>query len=609
MPKRKIHYTASIINQLTLLMFFFGITVLLVLSFSTQVANDTKGGAYMVNQLGLLRMKNYQLLSMIPLNKKEYDRLNIFIDISSSQQHLMILKRYELINEFNQLKTDWQTQLVPKIQQAKKIDDIKADIDNYVVHINHLVQKIDQKTENKIYYISQLQQLFIVIIICFLIIQIYYLRYYLLAPWKKLVEMAEAITNHDFSQRFNIKLKKNEFDLLGYAFNKMSAQIESQYLLLEKQVAEKTARLQQTNKMISFQYQATKKLYTSAPLCERCLKILRELEELVPLTQFQIRFYESEDPKHYQQISYNNEQKLPYCQNIKCNACLIPSKTNSPNGVQRYWYLQENEQKYGILFAFQPTEIILTDEQENLIMGLIEQITTAIKLDKQIEQQKQYLLMNERSAMARELHDSIAQSLSCLKIHLSCLQMQSDLTSQNSIELLAMMRKEVNITYSQLRELITSFRLRLSQTGFYTNLMELIEEFNEKLPFNIQFEYQLPLNIINSKYTFHLLQIIREALNNIYKHAKATQAIVSLKMDEDNIITIHIEDNGIGLQNDIKQDNHYGLIIMRDRVEILNGNLTINSLPHKGTQIVVTFKANKTIPFQIIETIKNGANT
>ncbi|MWP50038.1 MULTISPECIES: nitrate/nitrite two-component system sensor histidine kinase NarX [unclassified Gilliamella] len=609
MPKIKIHYTASIINRLTLLMFFLGITVLLALSFSTQVANDTKGGAYMVNQLGLLRMKNYQLLSMIPLNKKEYDRLNIFIDISSSQQHLMILKRYGLINEFNQLKTDWQTQLVPKIQQAKKIDDIKADIDNYVVHINHLVQKIDQKTENKIYYISQLQQLFIVIIICFLIIQIYYLRYYLLAPWKKLVEMAEAITNHDFSQRFNIKLKKNEFDLLGHAFNKMSAQIESQYLLLEKQVAEKTARLQQTNKMILFQYQATKKLYTSAPLCERCLKILRELEELVPLRQFQIRFYESEDPKHYQQISYNNEQKLPYCQNTKCNACLIPSKTNSPKGGQRYWYLQENEQKYGILFAFQPTEIILTDEQENLIMGLIEQITTAIKLDKQIEQQKQYLLMNERSAMARELHDSIAQSLSCLKIHLSCLQMQSDLTSQNSIELLAMMRKEVNITYSQLRELITSFRLRLNQTGFYTNLMELIEEFNEKLPFNIQFEYQLPLNIINSKYTFHLLQIIREALNNIYKHAKATHVIVSLKMDEDNIITIHIEDNGIGLQNDIKQDNHYGLIIMRDRVEILNGNLTINSLPHKGTQIVVTFKANKTIPFQIIETIKNGANT
>lgn len=601
MSKIKIRPTESIINRLTLLLFCLGAIALIALSFSIQVANDTKGGAYMVNQLGLLRMKNYQILTMVPLNKKDYDNLNIFINISSSQKHLTLLKRYNLINEFNQLETDWNTRLITKIQQAQKIDEIKIDIENYVALINHLVDKIDQKTENKIYYISQLQQLFIVIIVIFLAVQIYYLRYYLLAPWQKLVSMAEAISSHNFKARFNIKSRKNEFDLLGLAFNKMSEQIESQYLLLEKQVAEKTAKLQQTNKIVSFQYQTIKQLHTSEPLCERFLKILHKLEDLVPLTQFKIRFYESNNPEHYQQISYDNEQKLPYCQNSKCKACLISSKSYQKNNFQRHWHLQENGEKYGILFALQPKNIILTNEQENLIVGVIEQMTTAMKLDRQIEQQKQYLLIKERSAMARELHDSIAQSLSCLKIHLSCLQMQSDLTSQSSIDLLATMRKEVNITYSQLRELITSFRLRLNQTSFYANLMELIEEFNQKLQFNIQFEYLLPLNIINSKYAFHLLQIIREGLNNIYKHAKATQVIVSLKIDDHQIISVCIEDNGIGLQNNIKQDNSYGLIIMRDRVEILNGNLTINSPPHKGTQIMIAFKVNKTISFKAIE--------
>jgi two-component system, NarL family, nitrate/nitrite sensor histidine kinase NarX len=600
-PKRKIGHTASIINRLTLLLFFLGMIALVALSFSIQAANDAKGGAYMVNQLGLLRMKNYQLLTMIPLDEREYDRLNIFSDIASSQPHLMLLKRYDLMNEFNQLQLDWNTHITPKIQQAKKLDEIKTDIENYVTRINHLVHKIDQKTENKIYYISQLQQLFIAIIVCFLIVQIYYLRYYLLAPWQKLLDMAEAITNHNFKERFNIRTPKNEFDLLGLAFNRMSEQIESQYLLLGQQVAEKTAKLQQTNKIVSFQYLATKQLHTSEPLCARFLKILRQLEELVPLTHFQIRFYESDDPEHYQQASYDNEQKLPYCQSPKCNACLISSKHSSEKNLQRHWYLQENGEKYGILFALQPTGLILTDEQESLIMGLIEQMTTAMKLERKIEQQKQYLLMKERSAMARELHDSIAQSLSCLKIHLSCLQMQSDLTSQSSIDLLATMRKEINLTYSQLRELITSFRLRLNRTGFYASLIELIEEFNQKLQFNIQFEYQLPLNIINSKYAFHLLQIIREGLNNIYKHAKATKVAVNLKMNDDQIVSVCIEDNGIGLQNNIKQDNRYGLIIMRDRVEILNGNLSINSKPHVGTQIMVAFKANKTIPLKKID--------
>lgn len=179
--------------------------------------------------------------------------------------------------------------------------------------------------------------------------------------------------------------------------------------------------------------------------------------------------------------------------------------------------------------------------------------------------------------------------------------MQSDLTSQNSIDLLATMRKEVNITYSQLRELITSFRLRLNQTGFYASLMELIEEFNQKLKFNIQLKYQLPLNIIQSKHAFHLLQFLREALNNVYKHAKATQVIIDLTIDDNQIITLSIADNGIGIQNNVKQDNHYGMVIMRDRAEILNGNLIINSQPQQGTQVMIKFKANNTIPFKTIE--------
>ncbi|KFA58058.1 hypothetical protein A9G48_04745 [Gilliamella sp. wkB18] len=599
--KNKTRYHASIINRLSLLMFFLGAIALVALSLSIQEANDTKGSAYMINQLGLIRMKSYQLLSKVPLNKQDDYQLNIFNDITSSKQHLALFKRYNLIDEFNQLKDEWETHTTVKIQQAKKIDEIKTDIEQFVFRANYLVHKIDQKTESQIHYISLLQQLFIIIIVIFLLAQLYYLRRYLLVPWRKLINMAEAISKHNFSERFTVRSIKNEFDLLGLALNNMSDQIESQYLLLEERVTEKTAKLQQTNKIISFQYQATKQLHTSEPLCERFLIVLRQLEELVPLTQFQIRFYESDYPDYYQQISYGNEHKLPYCQNPNCCACLIGSKSYQQNGFQRYWYLQDNGEKYGILFAIQPTDITLSDEQENLVTGLIEQMTTAIMLDKQIEQQKQYLLMKERSAMARELHDSIAQSLSCLKIHLSCLQMQSDLTSQSSIDLLATMRKEVNITYSQLRELITSFRLRLNQTGFYASLMELIEEFNQKLKFNIQLEYQLPLNIIKSKHAFHLLQFIREALNNVYKHAKASQVIISLTIDDNQLITISISDNGIGFQPNIKQDNHYGIVIMRDRAEILNGNLTINTEPQKGTQVMVIFKANKTIPVKTIE--------
>lgn len=602
MLTKKINYSVSIINRLTLLMFSLGIIALLALSLSNRFANDTKGSAYLINQLGLLRMKSYQLLSMIPLPQEDYYRLNLFDNISPTDQYLEILHRYQLINQFNQLKNDWLIDIVPKLRQAQHIKQLRNDIEHYVARIDTLVHQIDAKTECQIGYISQLQILFIILIILCLIIQVYYLRRYLFAPWRKLIAMAEAISQHDFSKRFAVRKKLNEFDLLGQALNKMSNQIESQYSLLADKVAEKTIELQQKNNIVSFQYQAIKLLHSSVPICERLLIILHNLEQLVPLTQFQIRLYESDDLEHYQQISYDNQQKLPYCQHPECNACLLPTTAylENQNGAQRYWYLKDNQQKYGILFAKQISQHPLSDEQENLVTSLIEQMTTAIMLDRQIEQQKHYLLMKERAAMARELHDSIAQSLSCIKIHLSCLQMQSDLTSPESIHLLQTMRKELNMTYSQLRELITSFRLRLNQTGFYANLTELVAEFNQKLQLNINFNYQLPLNIINSKYTIHLLQIIREALNNIYKHAKASYVAIDFALNKDQIITLSIFDNGVGLPTNINQENHYGLIIMKDRVDLLNGNLTITSKPNKGTQIMISFKATKTIPFTTI---------
>lgn len=71
--------------------------------------------------------------------------------------------------------------------------------------------------------------------------------------------------------------------------------------------------------------------------------------------------------------------------------------------------------------------------------------------------------MEERATIARELHDSIAQSLSCMKMQVSCLQMQGDALSDNCRELLSQIRNELNASPAQLRELLTTFRLQLTE--------------------------------------------------------------------------------------------------------------------------------------------------
>ncbi len=79
-------------------------------------------------------------------------------------------------------------------------------------------------------------------------------------------------------------------------------------------------------------------------------------------------------------------------------------------------------------------------------------LTATLALDRHQERQQQLIVMEERATIARELHDSIAQSLSCMKMQVSCLQMQGDALPESSRELLSQIRNELNASRAQLRE-------------------------------------------------------------------------------------------------------------------------------------------------------------
>lgn len=97
---------------------------------------------------------------------------------------------------------------------------------------------------------------------------------------------------------------------------------------------------------------------------------------------------------------------------------------------------------------------------------MVEQLTATLALDRHQERQQQLIVMEERATIARELHDSIAQSLSCMKMQVSCLQMQGDALPESSRELLSQIRNELNASRAQLRELLTTFRLQLTEPDY-----------------------------------------------------------------------------------------------------------------------------------------------
>ena len=118
------------------------------------------------------------------------------------------------------------------------------------------------------------------------------------------------------------------------------------------------------------------------------------------------------------------------------------------------------------------------------------------------------------------------------------------------------------------------------------------EEFSARLGFPVKLDYQLPPRFVPSHQAIHLLQIAREALSNVLKHAEATAVTVTVSC-QDNQVKLRVQDNGRGVPENAERTNHYGLIIMRDRAQSLRGDCQVRRGESGGTEVVVTFIPEK----------------
>ena len=98
-----------------------------------------------------------------------------------------------------------------------------------------------------------------------------------------------------------------------------------------------------------------------------------------------------------------------------CSACLNDSDRQHPDNPSLSWSLSDKLGDYGVIVAQHAPQQPLNDEHRQLINTLVEQLTSVLAIERQVDHQQQLMLMEERAAIARELHDSIAQSLSCLE--------------------------------------------------------------------------------------------------------------------------------------------------------------------------------------------------
>ncbi|WP_449576423.1 nitrate/nitrite two-component system sensor histidine kinase NarX [Lelliottia nimipressuralis] len=578
----------TLVNQLALIVLLSTAIGVTGMAISGWLVQGVQGSAHAINEAGSLRMQSYRLLAAVPLTAEDKPLLDEMERTAFSPELEIAARRDGQTKQLNALQGYWHSQLKPGLQQAHSPDTVAGDVASFVARIDTLVSSFDSSTEMRIERVVTVHGVMAVFMALLLVFTIVWLRARLLYPWKQLLAVARAVTQRDFTQRAHIS-GRNEMAMLGQALNDMSGELAESYAVLEKRVQEKTAGLEQKNEILSFLWQANRRLHSQVPLCERLSPVLNGLQNLTLLHDIELRVYDVEDEENHQEFTCQSDMT---CDDKGCHLCPRGLPTPASSGTTLKWRLADNHTQYGILLATLPTGRHLSHDQQQLVDTLVEQLTATLALDRHQEKQQQLIVMEERATIARELHDSIAQSLSCIKMQVSCLQMQDDALPPTSKELLSQIRNELNTSWVQLRELLTTFRLQLNEPGLRPALESSCQEFSARLGFPVKLDYQLPPRFVPSHQAIHLLQIAREALSNALKHADATVVTVTVT-HHDNQVKLTVLDNGRGVPENAERTNHYGLIIMRDRAQSLRGDCQVRRGESGGTEVVVTFIPEK----------------
>src|SRR5438552_13813075 len=196
----------------------------------------------------------------------------------------------------------------------------------------------------------------------------------------------------------------------------------------------------------------------------------------------------------------------------------------------------------------------------------------------------------ERKKISRELPDVIAQTLTSINVRLAALKKEAALNTKGLERSIArtqeLVEHSVNLVHRFARELRPTV---LDDLGLIPALHTLMKSFREQTGIRVSLTAPAAVNKVNSDKRTVLFRVAQEALTNIARHAQASRAEVKIQK-LDGAICMKIKDNGKGFQEKpvlhAKKNKRLGLLGMRERLEMVRGNFTIQSVPGKGTTVV-----------------------
>lgn len=476
-------------------------------------------------------------------------------------------------------------------------------VDGFVAEIDRLVGLLEEDAENKIQRLRLFQVVSLFLTVVVVVVTMYLMHTDVLLPLRDLLACAEQLRRGELSARTRYE-SADELGRLGRAFNVMAQDLSRMYAGLEELVQRKTRDLERSNRSLELLYITSKRL-AEPPLTEASFRaVLEDLETLAEVGPGSICLRDhADDRRAFRLTTTRPDGADTLCTWPDCDLCLGDGTTHTvdmPGADGRRQRLLslpigDQEQRYGALLVELPAGDDLQPWQKRLLTTVAGHIGAALTTRQRLHESRRLALYEERGVIARELHDSLAQSLSYLKIQVSRLDMALRQQDDGAVarEVVTELREGVSSAYRQLRELLTTFRLKMDGRGLSQALEETVAEFGGRGEVAIELENRLQGVQLSPNEEIHVLQLVREALSNVSRHAEATRARVSLEADAGGRITVVVEDNGRGIPPRPQRRHHYGLAIMEERARSLGGEIRMLPVSGGGTRVELVFKPGR----------------
>ncbi|MBN1221497.1 MAG: HAMP domain-containing protein [Anaerolineae bacterium] len=413
----------------------------------------------------------------------------------------------------------------------------------------------------------------------------------IIQPIQELIGAAQNMADGHFEQQITASTG-DEIEELAEQFNRMSAQLQESYTLLEQRVADRTRELATLNAIAAA-------ASSSLDLDEMLNSTLDRLVELVAASRIGVMLLDDASgelvprairPEH-DVFSEDLAQMTKIGQQVIISNKTLYGTPNSEFGVAEpsVWLpLRVRGRMLGILGILGSAGNKFSPEQQALFESIADQLGVAVENARLYRQAEITAVQAERNRLARDLHDSVSQTLFSTSLIAEVLPRLWEQNPAEGQRRLQELRELTRGALAEMRTLLLELRpTALADTPLADLLRQLAESVTgwARVRVNVAVEDECnPLSEVKTA----LYRIAQEALNNAARHARANQVQVNLSGQPDEIV-LQICDNGCGFDPAAIPPDHLGLGIMHERAESIGAILKIESQAGEGTQVIVTW--------------------